>query len=174
MSRSQSLTSSTSDTHNAMHPEHPQKTNEDNKKTEHEEKKEKKKKNAPVNLPESSSKAHSWISQCSSSTTPILFLFSSLSNFLSVSFSKKTSPSPSPWYSVFPFLLSHPSSTSFTAHHLLISHPFKKSPHLNHHHGKVVVSLACVLFNFEHLKKLAPTPLRCCHPLRCCQLFPGW
>ena len=34
--------------------------------------------------------------------------------------------------------------TSFTAHDSLLYHLFRRSPHLNYHHGKVVVSLAHV------------------------------
>ena len=55
--------------------------------------------------------------------------------------------SPSLLHSCYPLKTAHPCSvfisppvfTNFTAHHPLLCHLFKRSPHLNHHHGKVVV-----------------------------------
>ena len=77
---------------------------------------------------------HPWIAL-------IPFSFSSLASFYP---SPTTHPFAPPLTSLIPSLLC--GLTSFTAHHLLPCSLFqwknKKNPHLNHHHDKVVVSLA--------------------------------
>ena len=92
--------------------------------------------------------------------SPLLTLLSSCYTFF---FQKNPTEKPSPSCSIFVpeifpsssflslffyfpawFFLPLQPFTSFTAHHPLLCHLFRRSPHLNHHHGVVVVSLAHV------------------------------